>query len=173
MIWYPSLEADAWFLTMKTCLYLVLLHPSLTWSEQELLLTLERTLRLWLQNKLWCAIPQGTEQNRNVFCTFQCQCDSCNIPKYVFSECSATWNFFIYPSMRSRFYCWCLSESTDFSKAIFVSTGGPHSNFAFVSSILVLKKYDCINWISKICWVKEVLHKIVHMSPCRGSSRRS
>ena len=164
MIWYPSLEADAWFLTMKICLYLVLLHPSPTWSEQELLLTLEKTLRLWLQNKLLCAIPQGTEQNRNAFCTFQCQYDSCNIPKYVFSECSATWKFFIYPSMRSRFYCWCFSESTDLSNAIFVSTGGPHSNFAFVSSILVLKKYDCINWISKICWVKEVIHKIVHMS---------
>lgn len=65
--------------------------------------------------------------------------------------------FFIYPSMRSRFYCWCFSESTDLSNAIFVSTGGPHSNFAFVSSILVLKKI----WLCKLN-LKNMLSKRSH-----------
>lgn len=82
---------------MKICLYLVLLYPSLTWAEPEVLLISERTLRLRLQNKLLYAISQGTEQNMNVFCTFQCQDDSCNIPKYVSSECSVTWKFLCIP----------------------------------------------------------------------------
>lgn len=47
------------------------------------------------------------------------------------------------------------------SSAISVSSGGLRSRRASVRFVLILKKYDRIHGISKICSVKEALHERV------------